>query len=336
MRVGAGARIEFSLALHFLEHFTEASRHPAVLCSPPKPQQETNECIDPLRVSVDWELGRGPKYSYSEGGLGHKLGIEEGDTMVTGKEASRVQVESIDIFRKLPHAQYHWGTDGGGGAMKDKAEEYHYQIFVLERSFWNGKRPGRSLRRGLQSYGWDVIWGKLGQQQWGQRKVDRSEKFMKIQLRNSSLCWEVRDAMLKLGWMVKWNKASVLKGIGFRTCHGNDFSLLGKSDTIRNWINFPNLSDRATRFAIPSELPTLLIAPLPNHSTSGSWSSSSPDLWCRNLTCASDPLFAPDLSLPQPREQKMLICLSQQRSSLELGMGPAIPSILGLCRRGYS
>lgn len=92
-----------------------------------------NECIDPLRVSGDWELGRGPKYSYSEGGLGHKLGIEEGDTMVTGKEAPRVQVESIGVFRKLSRAQYHSGTDGGGGAMKDKAEEYHYQIL-----FWKG------------------------------------------------------------------------------------------------------------------------------------------------------------------------------------------------------
>lgn len=50
--------------------------------------------------------------------------------MVMSKEASRVQVESIVIFRKLSHAQYHWGIDGGGGVMKDKAWEYHYQIFV--------------------------------------------------------------------------------------------------------------------------------------------------------------------------------------------------------------
>lgn len=66
--------------------------------------------------------------------------------MVMGKEPSRVQVKSIGIFRKSSHVQSHCGIDGGWKVMKDKAWEYYYKIFVLERLFWNGKRQEDYLR----------------------------------------------------------------------------------------------------------------------------------------------------------------------------------------------
>lgn len=50
-----------------------------------------------------------------------------------GKEAPRVQVESIVIFRKLSNAQYHWGIDGGGGAKKDKAWGISLSDFCFEK-----------------------------------------------------------------------------------------------------------------------------------------------------------------------------------------------------------
>lgn len=125
--------------------------------------------------------------------------------------------------------------------------------------------------------------------------------------------------MLKLGWRIRQNQASALKGIGFRTCRGNHFPLFVKSDTILNGINFRDQSDGSRTFAIPSKSPALFGLHCPIISTSGSWSSSSPDLWCRNLTYVSDPLTALDLSLPQPQERKMLICLEGHPWSLEWG-----------------
>lgn len=69
---------------------------------------------------------------------------------------------------------------------KDKAQQYHDHILVLKRSFWDEKRSdGRQVcKLGRVT----VIWIKSNDGNWdsssGDREMNRSEKSMKIQLKN--------------------------------------------------------------------------------------------------------------------------------------------------------
>lgn len=165
----------------------------------------------------------------------------------------------------------HWG------AVEDKTWEYRGEIFVLERSFWNRKRPGRCQQD--QLWGIAVIWmrseeGKIG---ISAMRTERSEQIWEIYEDT------IEESIIVLRGLSHLNQAGGPGPVCYKALDsGHDMGiifLLFKCNIMLNWIYFP---------ALRMDPRHLLLNTSPKHS------NSSTAKLLQLLSLDSPPIYASD------------------------------------------